>query len=141
MNNAPFNEQLTVPYGKVDLKVYKASQVPSLIDSGQELSESVARPNPDTIILTLKPIPSSNTLIVKEAYFPTWAATADGQALLVKREAGTGYIKLMIPAYTRQVTIYQKPGTNIWNALSLVSLLACVALMAALLLKRGRWRT
>lgn len=141
MKNAPFNEQLTVPYGKVDLKVYKTSQVPSLIDSGPELSERVARPNPDTIILTLKPIPSSNTLIVKEAYFPTWAATADGQALLVKREASTGYIMLTIPAYTRQVIIYQKPGTNIWNAVSLVSLLACVALMAALLLKRGRWRT
>jgi len=139
MKDAPFNEQLTVPYGKVDLKIYKAIQVPSLVDSGQQPLENVTRPNPDIIILSLKPIPSSNTLIVKEAYFPTWAAKADGQTLPVKSQPGTNYIMLQVPADTRQVIIYQKPATNLWNAVSIVSLLTCAGLIAWSL-TRGRRR-
>jgi hypothetical protein len=141
MKDAPFSEQLTVPYGKVDLKIYKAIQVPSLVDSGQQPLENVTRPNPDIIILSLKPISSTNTLIVKEAYFPTWAAEADGQTLSVRSQPGTNYIMLQIPADTRQVIIYQKPATNLWNVVSIVSLLTCAGLIAWSLTRRRRRRT
>jgi hypothetical protein len=104
--------------------------VSSLVDSGQQPLENVTRPNPDIIILNLKPIPSTNVLIVKEAYFPTWMARADGQTLPVMSQTGTNYIMLQIPANTQQVIIYQKPGTNLWNAVTIISLLSCIGIIA-----------
>jgi hypothetical protein len=140
MKDAPFNKELTVPYGRVDLKVYKALQVPSLVDSEHQALQNVICPNPDVIVLSLKPIEASNTIIVKEAYFPTWAAKADGQDLPVTTQPGTNYIMLQVPAGTQQVLIYQKPATNLWNAVSLISFLAFASVIAWSLARR-RLRT
>ncbi len=150
MRNTNFTEQLNIPYGNVcktghqcthvDLVVYKAMQTPSPIETtpaSQDLI-SITRPNPDEIILRLNSPQQDRTMVVKEAYFPTWAATADGQNLPVMRDSDTGYILLMIPAGTTQVILYQKPATNIWNMISVISLIICLCLSAILLTRRTK---
>ena len=140
MHNANFTEQLAVPYGSVTLVVYKSLDPPSFVSS--EASNltltSLARPTPDRIEMSFQPVPQERTLLVKEAFFPTWAATANGAPLSVERDSATGYILLTLPPGTEQVTLYQKTNDTLWNTISLVSLILCLALTATMLDRRRK---
>lgn len=128
MKNANFKEQLIVSYGNVELIVYKALEIPSLVETGAPnvKVKSVTRANPDRIEVSFDAVPQTAMIVVKEAYFPTWAATADGRSLPVMRDSNTGYILLTVPAGTNQVALYQKPEGSIWSMVSIISLLVCI---------------
>ena len=140
MQNTNFTEQLIVPYGKVNLVVYKSLTVPSYVETEPSNLNliSLARPNPDQIEMTFQPIRQESTVLVKEAYFPTWAATANGVPLGVGRNSVTGYILLTLPPGTEQVTLYQKINDSLWNIVSLVTLMICLALTAVVLARRRK---
>jgi hypothetical protein len=140
MQNTNFTEQLVVPYGNVNLVVYKSTTIPSFIETNTSNVNltSVIVPNPDEIIMTFQPNPGTSTIIVKEAYFPTWAGTANGTPLLVGKDESTGYIQLTIPPDTTQVILYQRPSGTRWAMVSLTSLILCLALTAAVLIRRRK---
>jgi hypothetical protein len=140
MHNTNFTEQLLVPYGNVNLVIYKSVTLPSFVKaepSNFNLT-SLARPNPDQIEMTFQPIQQGSTVLVKEAYFPTWAATANGAPLVVGKDPATGYILLSLPPGTVQVSLYQRANETLWNVVSLVSLIICLALTAIVLARRRK---
>jgi len=129
-----FIEQLAVPYEGLELIVFKNPRVPSYVEMVGDELPNVGRPNPDVINLTFNPPSGGGLLIIKEAYFPTWAATADGRPLNVQREDSSGYMLLQVPSGTVQVIVYQKPNAGAWNLISAMSLVIWVG--AAFVLRR-----
>jgi len=140
MHDTNFTERLIVPYGSVHLVVYKSLDPPSFVSTEASTLNltSLARPNPDHIEMTFQPIQQESTVLVKEAFFPTWAATADGAPLGVGRDSATGYILLTLPAGTGQVSLYQKTNDTLWDTISLVSLILCLSLTALMLARRRK---
>jgi len=140
MQNTNFTEQLVVPYGNVNLVVYKSITLPSFIETNSSNLNltSITRPNPDEIIMTFQPSPETSTVIVKEAYFPTWAGTANGSPLVVGKDSVNDYIQLTLPPNTNQVTLDQRTNDTRWTIISLTSLILCLALTAAILIRKRK---
>jgi len=140
MQNTNFTERLIVPYGNVNLVVYKSITLPSFIETNSSNLNltSITRPNPDEIIMTFQPSPETSTVIVKEAYFPTWAGTANGSPLVVGKDSVNDYIQLTLPPNTNQVTLDQRTNDTRWTIISLTSLILCLALTAAILIRKRK---
>jgi hypothetical protein len=142
MTGTDFEEQLTVPYqtiqGPIDLVVYKTTKPPSLIDKYPSNLVSVSQMSPDRIVLNFNQPSHAGPLVVKEAFFPTWTATADGQNIKVMNDNDTGYIALNIPEGTHQIVIYQNTNFGVWNLVSAATLVVCVALVGAKLSAKRR---
>jgi hypothetical protein len=109
----------------VQLVVYKSTQPQSLVDGDVNVT-GVSTPSPDQMQISVHTTEAVTTILVKEAYFPTWIATADGGPLTVNRDSSTGYIFLILPAGTREVTLYQNANETVWNAISVVSLITAL---------------
>jgi hypothetical protein len=135
MSGSHFAKELMIPYGSVELIVYKTNDAYSFIDGDVNVTE-VSRPNPDEISINIYPTSANATILVKEAYFPTWRATANGEPVTVNDDKNTGYILLILPPGARAVTLYQQPDDLAWNALSLMTLLAL--LVASAILYHGK---
>jgi hypothetical protein len=133
---ANFVQQAVVPYQSVQLMIFKAKNVPTFVDTNGIEVKAVSQPTPDKIMVKLNPTSGPGTLLIKEAYFPTWSAEADGIPLSVRRDASTGYILLNIPPLTSQVTLNQIPQSNSWNMVSALSLMICIVLAAMGMLNR-----
>ena len=138
MKDSNFKEQIAVPYEKVELIIFKAVKVPSFVEGDNGSLANVSRPNPDEIVLTFNPSTRGSIVVVKEAYFPTWAAMADNQDLKVQRDNDLGYIVLELPARTRQVTLHQRIDSGIWNMVSAISLVVFAGLCAVLVVGKKR---
>ena len=144
LSQAEFTKQLTVPYQMTapfqggELVIFKAQKVPSYVDAPEGFVQRVARPNPDKIMLNTSPSSRTTTIVVKEAYFPTWAAEADGKGLTVEKQQSTGFIMLEVPPDTHNVTLYQASQSSLWSIVSSVSLTICLALSVILLIQKRR---
>jgi len=142
MNGTDFTEQLAVPYqaveGSIDLIVYKATNPPSMIETSASVGPTVSYVTPDKMILNFNPPSLSARIVVKEAFFPTWAASADGQSLHVSADPATGFILLDVPAGTHQVILHQNTNSSVWTLASAVTLVLCVGLAGVLLSVRRR---
>jgi hypothetical protein len=137
MHDANFTEQLTVPYGSVNLVVYKSLKIPAFVTtvSGNLNMINTVSSNPDRMTISFQPSQEVATIMVKEAYFPTWTATADANPVVVGRDSATGYILLTVPAGTSEISLYQTTNYGVWDTISLISLIVCLALSVALLLR------
>jgi uncharacterized membrane protein len=140
ITDANFTEQTIVPYQSVKLMIFKARNVPEFVEAKGTSVKAVSQPTPDKIIVALSSNPKTARILIKEAYFPTWAAEADGKGLVVQRETSTGYIQVIVPPNTTEVTLYQVPQPNTWNIVSVVSLAVILILGASLLLGERRSR-
>ncbi len=144
MMKSDFTEELSVPYaipsGTIELIIYKAKRIPSFILTDPPTTDlpTVSRTNPDRIVLKFSPITQATTVLVKEAYFPTWKAVADGESIAVKRDSTSGYILLNVPAGTHQVTLYQERESWQWYLVSLISLAACLAAVFLMIVRNSR---
>jgi hypothetical protein len=135
---ANFTQQAVMPYQSGELLIFKTRNVPAFVEANGTSVQTVSRPTPDKIIVTLNPSPDTATIVVKEAYFPTWTAETGHESLIVQREPTDGFIQVTVPPETGQIIVYQAPQSNIWNILSAVSLAACVILSAIVILKERR---
>jgi hypothetical protein len=140
MSNSNFTQQLSVPYSPEDLVIYKINQTPSYVEDvgGNAVLPEISRPNPDRIILDYANGAPGNPIVLKEAYFPTWVATADGQPIMVQRDPSTAYILLDVPAGTRQVVVFQKTNSAVWDITSTISAVLWAGLTTILILRRRR---
>ncbi len=136
ITDANFTQQVVIPYQSVELLIFKAKNAPSLVDAKGTIVDAVSQPTPDKIIVTLSTEPVTATILIKEAYFPTWAAEANGQSLNVQRESSTGYMLVTVPPDTAQVTLYQIAQPSTWNLVSGVSMVVILILGTGLLLNR-----
>ena len=127
MAGTTFTKELTVPYDGVQLVIYKSLQSQSLVD-GTVTVTAITNPNPDQININMQPTTNLTTVLVKEAYFPTWRATANGTPLSVSEDKTSGYILLSLPAGTENVTLYQYADQTTWTIISSVSLIVIIAL-------------
>ncbi len=133
MQGTGFIQQLSVPYGSQEILVYKASVPPSFVETvPNESLPKIESPNPDELVLTYSANSLASRIIIKEAYFPTWHATADGQTVKVEKDAATGYMLLQVPAGVHQVILYQETNSEIWNMLSILSMVVWLGFGIAL---------
>lgn len=130
--------QLTGPTGVGELFIFKSAKVPAYVDAPAGFIQEVIRPDPDRITLKTSPTATITTVVIKEAYFPTWAAEADGVSISVKREQSTGFISLDVPTQTHEVNVYQRPQSNIWGIISAASLIICLTLLVIAIVKNRR---
>ena len=127
MAGTGFAKELTVPYEGVELVVYKTLQSQSLVDGDVNVT-AVSTPTPDQINISVMPTAAPAAILVKEAYFPTWRATANGTPITVAEDKTTGYILLTLPAGTGSVMLYQDPDQTIWSLLSSITLTAIIVI-------------
>jgi hypothetical protein len=139
MGGTDFAERLIVPYAGVQLVVYKSLQPPSLVGGDVNVT-GISRPSPDQINISVDATEAPTAIVVKEAYFPTWMGTADGGPLTVSQDTSTGYILLILPAGTRQVTLYQNANDTVWNAISIITLITALVLIIGIRLRSKRAR-
>jgi uncharacterized membrane protein YfhO len=125
-----------IPYQSVELVIFKARNVPEFVHADSTTVQTVSQPTPDKVIVELSPSRETSTILIKQAYFPTWAAEADGKSLVVQREPSSGYMQVIIPPNTAEVTLYQISQPNAWNIVSGVSLAVILALGAVALLRQ-----
>jgi hypothetical protein len=137
MAGTGFAEQFSVPYGSVQLVVFKHLEPQSLVDGNVNVT-TLSSPNPDRINISIQATEDTTAVVVKEAYFPTWRATADGYPITVRRDNSTGCILLILPAGTQEVMLYQDANTTVWNAISIATLVLAVAITIALHYRRKR---
>ena len=135
---ANFTERAAIPYQSGELMIFKTGNVPAFVEAKGTYVQTVSRPTPDKIIVTLSPSSNPATILVKEAYFPTWAAETDRGSLVVQRESGTGFIQVTVPPDTSQLIIYQTPQSNVWNMVSAISLAICVVFGTIVILRERR---
>ena len=136
MAGTRFTKTLAVPYDGVDLVIYKVLRSQSLIDGDVNVT-AISTPNPDQIDISIEPCVAQTTILVKEAYFPTWRATANGDPLSVAHDNATGYILLTLPAGTSSVTLYQFENDALWSGVSLITLIV-ISSLALLVYFRSR---
>ena len=125
VNQERFRFKLSIPYNGTQILVFKSTSVPNF-SQGLRV-EDFSSPTPNMILLTVAPNKGSQLVVIKEAFFPTWRATANGSPLSLTRDK-TGYIQMVIPPETRTLLIYQDANLGAWAILSLVSLVAYVIL-------------
>lgn len=130
-----FVEEMATLYGRTEIIVFKAVEVPSLVESNLSVL-GIERPNPDTITINFAPSDQPGSVLLKEAYFPNWTATADGRNIEVMRDDETGYIQLIVPAGSSRVTLAQRTDATLWNMISVASLAAWVVLAVLLAWRR-----
>jgi len=139
LSSEGFVEEMSTSYGRTEIIVFKAVEVPSLVETNLGVV-GIERPDPDTITLSLIPSEKPAPVLVKEAYFPSWTAKADGTDIAVMRDDATGYVRLMVPAGASRVTLSQRTDTTLWNVISASSLALCVALAVMMASRRRRSR-
>ena len=137
MAGTGFTKELTIPYEGVPLVVYKSLQSQSLVDGDVNVT-AISSPNPDQINMSIQPTATPTAVLVKEAYFPTWRATANGAPLTVMEYKSTGYILLILPAGTESVKLYQHSDQAAWSLLSLITLTAILAITTAVYLRERK---
>jgi hypothetical protein len=139
MGGTGFAERLIVPYAGVQLVVYKSLQPQSLVDGDVNVT-GISTPSPDQINISIHTTEVVTPILVKEAYFPTWMATADGGHLTVSQDTSTGYILLILPAGAREVTLYQNANDTVWNVISIISLITVLVFAVGMRLREKRVR-
>lgn len=107
-------------------------------DAGEVI---LKRDGPDRLMLKLS-VRGSPTLIIKEAYFPTWRAVSNDTPLNIRKNA-EGFMTIVIPLGATEIEVYQKPADPTLYYISvtaLVTLLLTVVLVFAqrrVLARRG----
>ena len=138
ISTANFTQQAVIPYQSGELMIFKTGEIPAFVEAKGAAVQGVSRPTPDKIIVTLSPSSDTATIVVKEAYFPTWAAETGHESLIVQRELTDGFIQVTVPPETGQIIVYQTPQSNIWNIVSAISLAAFIILSAIVIVKERR---
>jgi len=137
MGDTDFMKELTIPYDGVNLMIYKSLTRQSLVDGDVNVT-AITTSNPDQIIMSMQPPATPTSLLVKEAYFPTWRATANGASLTVGEDKATGYILLILPAGTVNVTLFQDADQTVWSLLSAATLSVILALTAMVYMRQRK---
>ena len=106
-----FKLDVRFPYQRGTIAVYRASssvEMIELVSSGQGKAV-FERSGTDKLTVKLRGIRGAPTVIVKEAYFPTWCAMADGLPIEVYEDP-EGFIALRPPEGVNEITLQQKPA-------------------------------
>ena len=136
-----FKLDVRFPYQKGTIAVYRASgsvEMIELISSGQGKAV-FERGGTDRFTMKLQGIRGAPTVIVKEAYFPTWRAMADGLPIEVYEDP-EGYIALRPPEGVNEITLQQKPASAHTYYLSEITFLGML-FGIALIKTRARMRS
>ena len=76
-------------------------------------------------------------LLIAETWYPDWRATIDGQATTVHR-ANYAQLSVELPSGAREVRLeFRSPASSTGRAVSLISTLIALGLIAAPLMRRS----
>ncbi|MFH0848917.1 MAG: 6-pyruvoyl-tetrahydropterin synthase-related protein [archaeon] len=131
-NGSSFVLDATFSYqdGKID--VYRTSKSIGFVEitPSQGVSWVLDRPTPDRMLIDLKGLRHNATVTVKEAYFETWRAKADGAQLKLAKDK-TGYITFQAEENMSKIELYHEASGTCPSTLSLASLAVVVSLTLA----------
>lgn len=138
-----FKLDVRFPYQHGTIAVYRASGSVEMIEmiSSSPGKAVFERGGTDRFTVRLLEIRGAPTIIVKEAYFPTWYAISDGAPIEV-HEDPEGFIVLKPPEGVSEITLQQKPvspHTYYLSGITLIGILFCLVLIKARArMRRGR---
>ncbi len=136
VENSSFRRSLTIPYENTQISIYKAFPEVILISTSASGNFQIImeRPSPDHLRLRLNDVPSGTVIQIREAHFPTWAATANGVPVDVTGDE-EGYITLKVDSWMTTVDIVQQPNRMIDKISWAVTLVTLVCLVSVSIMR------
>ncbi len=136
-NGSYFELDAQFPYQEGTITVYRSSQQIEMVelippDAGEVV---LRRDSPDVLTLKLD-IRGNSTLIIKEAYFPTWRAVSNGAPLDIAGNS-EGFMTMKAPQGAKEIKLYHKPIDFTVYYLSAATLAASLLFVGLDLAKRG----
>jgi hypothetical protein len=134
LENSGFSHVLTVSYEDSDIAVYKSTEEVSLVEVSPPGAFQVVmtRLSPDHIRLTLAQDcgcrGETARVQIREAYFPTWVASAEGKPVSLERD-DEGYIQFTAKSWMKTVDITQQSDPELSTLSSAVSLVTLICLL------------
>jgi len=135
-NGTNFELDARFSYDDGAITVYRSSEpidmaelVPS--DTGKAV---LSRDSPDVLTLKLD-LRGSSTVVIKEAYFPTWHAVSAGVPLDIEKDS-EGFMMIRVPVGVTEIKLYHKPVDLRMYYLSAVTLVVLLLLMGFDLTRR-----
>jgi len=135
-----FKLDVQFPYQQGTIAVYRTSGPAEIVemipsDSGKATFE---RAGTDRITVKLTEVRGAPTVVVKEAYFPTWHATSNGLPIEVCVDS-EGFIVLKPPEGASEITLQQKQDSA-YTFYSFNATMLGLLLSLAIINARGRIR-
>jgi len=108
-NGTHFELDAQFPYQEGTITVYRSSELIEMAELIPSDAGKVAlsRDGPDRLTLKLD-IRGSPTVVIKEAYFPTWRAVSGGALLDIGKDSD-GFITMRVPSGATEIILYHKP--------------------------------
>jgi hypothetical protein len=106
LGNSGFTEVLSIPYSPSSISIYKTTHDVELVDvfPPGAFQVTMERVSPDHIRLTLTGASDKAEIQIREAWFPTWVASADGKSIRIVRNS-EGYIQLTAEQWMKTIDI------------------------------------
>jgi hypothetical protein len=133
VEGSSFGEILVVPYEETYISIFKSTHDVTLVAASPpgQLEVAMERLSPDHIRLKISRSEARNktvTIQVREAYFSSWVASADGKAIPIVKD-DEGYIKLTVEPWITTIDITQEGDQTVntagW-AMTIITLIALV---------------
>lgn len=139
VEGSSFGEVLVVPYENAYISIYKSIHDVKLVAASPpgQLEVTMERLSPDHIRLKLSGRGETVAIQVREAYFPTWVASADGKAIPIVKD-DEGYIKLTGEAWMTTIDITQE-GNQTANTIGWTMTIVTLAALAVVMMSRFRY--
>jgi len=108
-NGTNFKSDAQFSYEEGAITVYRSSELIGMAELIPQSTGEVVltRESPDVLTLKLD-VHGSSTVIIKEAYFPTWRAISAGAPLDISKDP-EGFMTIRVPAGVTEVKLYHKP--------------------------------
>jgi len=114
LGNSSFTEVLSVPYRPSSISIYKTTHDVELVEVSPPgaFKVTVERVSPDHIHLGLTGAGDKAEIQIREAWFPTWVASADGKPLRLVRNS-EGYIQLTAEQWMKTIDIIHQTDPTV----------------------------
>jgi hypothetical protein len=124
MRGSGFVKEMTFTYAGHELSIYKSNRPARLIETDPPINATLkmTRPRPDVIRLDIAGLNEPTLITIKEAYYPTWRASANGRELPVRSDNQTGYITIQYSPGIREITIHHEPNFEVFYQISMASI-------------------
>jgi len=136
-NETNFRLDAQFSYEDGAITVYRSSEPTDMAelvppDTGKVV---LSRDSPDVLTLRLD-LRGTSTVVIKEAYFPTWRAVSAGVPLDIEKDS-EGFMTIRVPVGVTEIKLYHKPVDLSIYYLSAVTLAVLLLLIGFDVARRG----
>ena len=133
-NGTHFNLHAEFQHEEGMISVYRSSEDIGMVElfSPGGGSATLSREGPDRLMVKLANIPDSSRIVIKEAYYPTWAAVSGDTTLEIGKDT-EGFIQIKVPSGVQEIKLYHKSADPAAYYVSLATLMVLLLLLGSCL--------